>query len=307
MMIRVLAVVGPTASGKTDLAVRIGEMLGGEIISIDSQQVYRGLDIGTGKATPAERARVPHHLLDVVAPDEPMTAARFVELADEAIRDVVRRGRIPILCGGTGLYYRALIYGLFSGPAADETLRTRLEAEAEACGTEALWRRLAEVDPEAAARIDRRDRVRTIRALEVFELTGIPISEHQRRHDHRRVPPRYDVRAVGLDPPRPELYARIDSRVDRMIAAGLESEVRGLLEAGYSCDLRAFAAIGYREMCAYLQGKTTLDEAVAAIKKNSRRYARRQLAWFRAEPTVIKWYKSAADVDPSTLLSMPSP
>ena len=292
-----VAVVGPTAAGKTALAIRLAEALGGEVVSCDSQQVYRGMDIGTGKATAEEQERVPHHLLDVVAPDQPMTAARYVDLADAAIAEIAARGRVPILCGGTGLYYRALLYGLFAGPAADESLRARLDDEAETGGVETLWARLAAVDPEAAGRIDRRDRVRIIRALEVWELTGVPISAHQREHDHRKLPPRYPVRGIGLGPPRDELGPRIDARVDAMFAAGWVDEVKALNASGFACALRAFAAIGYREICAFLHGKYPLEEAVRKTKQATRRFARRQLAWFRAEPTVT-WYKSAAEVTP---------
>jgi len=299
---RIVCVVGPTAAGKTALALRLAESANAEIVSADSQQVYLGMDIGTSKATAEERARVPHHLLDVVRPDGAMTAARWAALADDAIAAAAARGRGTVVCGGTGLYVRALLHGLFDGPPADPALRARLEAEADAApeGTSVLHARLAAVDPAAAARIDRRDRVRLIRALEVHELTGEPISAHQERHDYRNTPLRYDVRGVGLSPARAELHARIDARVDQMIAAGLEAEVRALGAAGYGFDLRAFGAIGYREMCAYLQGKMPLPEAISGIKSATRRYARRQLSWFRSEPT-ISWYESAAAVDVDAL------
>ncbi len=295
---RLLLVVGPTAAGKTALALRLAEAARAEIVSADSQQVYVGMDIGTSKASAAERARVPHHLLDVVRPDQAMTAARWAQLADAAIEDAAARGRPTIVCGGTGLYVRALLYGLFDGPPADATLRARLAAEADAApdGTASLHARLLTVDPAAAARIDRNDRVRLIRALEVHELTGEPISAHQERHDYKRAPLRYQARGVGLDPPRPELHARIEARVDEMISAGLEAEVRALGAAGYDHALRAFSAIGYREMSAYLQEKLPFAEAVRSIKSATKRYARRQLSWFRTEPTV-SWYESAADVD----------
>ena len=297
-MHRLLLVVGPTAAGKTALALRLAEAAGAEIVSADSQQVYVGMDIGTSKASADERARVPHHGLDVVRPDETMTAARWTLVADAAIADAAARGHGTVVCGGTGLYVRALLYGLFDGPPADATLRARLEAEADAApaGTALLHTRLAAVDPAAAARIDRRDRVRLVRALEVFELTGETISAHQERHDYKNAPLRYDARAVGLSPPRPELHARIVARVDEMISAGLEAEVRALLGAGYAPTLRAFGAIGYREMCAYVLGKMSLPEAIAGIKSATKRYARRQLSWFRTEPTV-SWYESAAAVD----------
>jgi tRNA dimethylallyltransferase len=295
---RIVCVVGPTAAGKTALALQLARAAGAEIVSADSQQVYIGMDIGTSKATAEERALVPHHGLDVVRPDEPMTAARRAALADEATAAAAARGRPAVVVGGTGLYVRALLHGLFDGPPADPALRARLEAEADAApeGTALLHARLAAVDPAAAARIDRRDRVRLIRALEVHELTGEAISVHQERHDYRNAPLRYDVRGIGLAPPRAELHARIDARVDQMIAAGLEAEVRALGAAGYGYDLRAFGAIGYREMCAFLQGKMPLPEAIASIKSATRRYARRQLSWFRTEPTV-SWYESPAAVD----------
>jgi tRNA dimethylallyltransferase len=291
---RVVVVVGPTASGKSELAMRVAAAAGAEIVSADSQQVYRGMDIGTNKPTAAERARVPHHLIDVLDPDEQMTAARWAERADEAIAGAAARGHGAVVCGGTGLYVRALLYGLFDGPPADAALRARLEAEPE------LHAKLAAVDPVAAARLDPNDRVRLIRALEVFELTGEPISAHQQRHSVKTAPPRYQARVIGLAPPRPELGARIDARVDQMIAAGLEQEVRALLDRGYAPTLRSLGAIGYREMCAYVLGKLTRDEAIAKMKSATRRYARRQLGWFRAEPGVM-WYASATDVDVATL------
>lgn len=301
--IRIVAVVGPTASGKTALAMRLAEAVEGEIVSVDSQQVYRGMDIGTAKATPAERERVPHHLIDVAWPDEPMTAARFAELSETAISDIASRGRKAIVCGGTGLYYRSLVYGLFAGPPADPSLRAGLENEArEGGGPEHLWARLQAVDPEAASRIDRRDLVRLVRALEVYELTQRPISEHQRGHDHTKLAPRYDIRAVGLDPPRPWLSRAIDTRVLAMINGGLVDEVSALEARGYPCSLRAFQAIGYREICAHLRGAATLPEATREIQQRSRRYARRQLTWFRKEPTVT-WYKSPADVNLGELVA----
>ena len=303
-MTRVVLVVGPTAAGKTALALALAEAANAEIVSADSQQVYLGMDIGTSKATAAERARVPHHVVDVVRPDQAMTAARWAQLADAAIADIAARGKHALVCGGTGLYVRALLYGLFDGPPADAALRARLEAEADAApdGTASLWTRLSAVDPTAAARIDRRDRVRLVRALEVHELTGEPISVHQERHDYKNAPLRYAARGIGLAPPRPELHRRIEARVDEMLAAGLEAEVRALGAAGYDFGLRAFSAIGYREMCAYVQGKLSLAELAPAIKSATKRYARRQLSWFRTEPTV-SWYESAAAVDAAATIA----
>ncbi len=293
---KMVFVVGPTAAGKTELAIRIAEAAGGEILSADSQQVYRGMDVGTGKATREQQARVRHHLIDVVEPSEEMTAARYVDLADAAVADITARGRAVIGCGGTGLYVRAFLYGLFPGPPADRAFRDRLAAEAAAGGVEPLWERLAAVDPAAAAKIERRDLIRITRALEVHELTGRPMSEHQAAHDFTKLARRHDARLIGIGPPRAELVERIHARVDAMIAGGLVDEVRRLRDAGYDCGLRAFAAIGYREICAHLQGDLALAAAVEQIKKATRRYARRQMIWFRADPTVT-WYKSAADVD----------
>jgi tRNA dimethylallyltransferase len=255
------------------------------------------MDIGTGKASAAERARVPHHLLDVCRPDEEMTAARFVDLADAAIAAIAARGRPVIVAGGTGLYVRALLLGIFAGPPADPALRARLVGEAAAGGgAPILWQRLAAVDPDAAARIERADLKRIVRALEVLELTGVPISEHQRGHDHRTVPPRYPARLIGLAPPdRSLLYARIDARVDAMLAAGWADEVRTLRAAGYGPALRSQQAIGYAELHAWLDGTLAEAEAHRLIKRNSRRYARRQLSWYRRDTTVT-WFAAPAQV-----------
>lgn len=292
---RLVVVIGPTASGKTRLAIDLARAAGGEVVSADSQQVYRGMDIGTGKASAAERAGVPHHLIDVCEPTEEMTAARFAALADEAIAGAAARGAPVVVAGGTMLYVRVLLLGLFAGPAGDEALRRRLIEES---GGDAavLWQRLAAADAEAAARIDRNDLKRIVRALEVLELTGVPMSEHQRRHDHRRVEPRYPARIVGLCPPdRDKLYRRIDARVDEMFAGGLEDEVARLRAAGVGRELRSQAAIGYAEVHRHLDGEVDRDTAIALVKRNSRRYARRQLSWYRGDPRV-EWR-----ADPSTV------
>jgi tRNA dimethylallyltransferase len=298
---RVVVIVGPTASGKTALALRLAGAVRergreAEIVSADSQQVYRGMDVGTAKATAEERAGVRHHLIDVVTPSEEMTAARYAALADQAIADIAARGRHPIVAGGTGLYVRALLHGLFEGPPADPVLRARLERK----GAPALHARLAAVDPEAAARIDANDLRRIVRALEVHELTGTPISVHQRAHDIRRAPRRYPARVVGLDPPRALLARRIEERVQRMLAAGLVDEVRALAAAGHDLGRRAFDAIGYREARAYLRGELPLDAIAATMTAATRRFARRQLAWFRSEPEVA-WYNAPDDVPLSAL------
>jgi tRNA dimethylallyltransferase len=293
---RLVVVVGPTGAGKSALALALAEATGGELVSCDSQQVYVGMDIGTGKATRAERARVPHHLLDVARPDDDMTAARFIALADAAIADVAARGKPIIVAGGTGLYVRALLYGLFEGPGADPGLRAELDARAAADGVESLHAELATVDPTLAARVEPRDRKRIVRALEVFRLTGVPMSEHQRRHDHRALPPRYRHRLVGLGPDRDALYRAIDARVDAMIAAGLVDEVAALRAAGHAPPLRSQQAIGYAELHEHLAGRLDRSTAIELVKRNSRRYARRQLAWYRPDPSV-SWAASPAAVD----------
>jgi len=293
---RLVVIVGPTGAGKTRLSLALAERVGGEVVSADSQQVYLGMDIGTGKVTGDERARVPHHLIDVVRPDEEMTAARFIELADAAIADVAARGKPVIVCGGTGLYVRALLLGLFEGPPASPELR----AELGKLGTAALHAELLRVDPQAAAKIDRNDAKRMIRALEVFRLTGEPMSAHQARHDHRALPPRYPVRLVGLAPEREALYAAIDRRVDQMIEAGLEAEVAALRECGYVPPLRSQQAIGYAELHEAAAGTLERARAIELIKRNSRHYARRQLSWYRSASTgtePVAWATDVAAVD----------
>lgn len=301
---RLVVIVGPTGAGKTRLSLELAARTGGEVISADSQQVYVGMDIGTGKVSAHERERVPHHLLDVVAPDEEMTAARFIELADAAIADVAARGKTVIVCGGTGLYVRALLLGLFEGPPASLDLRAELTERAEREGNAALHAELAGVDPAAAQKIDPNDRKRIIRALEVFRLTGEPMSAHQARHDHRTLPLRYPTRIVGLAPERDDLYRAIDARVDQMIADGLEAEVAALRARGYAPPLRSQQAIGYAELHDAAAGTLTRDRAIELIKRNSRHYARRQLSWYRAPSSGandVQWSVSVGSVDLGSL------
>jgi tRNA dimethylallyltransferase len=295
-VVRLVMIVGPTGAGKTRLAMQLAERVGGEVVSADSQQVYAGMDIGTGKVSAEDRVRVPHHVIDVVTPDQNMTAQRFVELADRAIADVAARDRRVIVCGGTGLYVRALLLGLFAGPPASPELRAELAELARREGAEALHAELVRVDPVAAARIERHDEKRMIRALEVYRLTGEPMSAHQAKHDHRSAPPRYPVRLVGLAPERDTLYRAIDRRVDDMIDAGLEGEVAALRARGYMPPLRSQQAIGYAELHDAAEGRVMRQRAIELIKRNSRHYARRQLSWYRADKA-IQWHLDPGAVD----------
>jgi tRNA dimethylallyltransferase len=291
-----LFVVGPTGVGKTALSLALATQLDGEIINIDSQQVYRGMDIGTGKVSAVERGSVPHHLLDVVDPDDEMTAGRYVALADAAIMDIAARGKNIIICGGTGLYVRTLLLGLFDGPPADDSIRAEIQQQIFELGAAAVHQRLAAVDPEVAARIDANDHKRVIRALEVFQLTGVRMSEHQAKHNFRTLAPRYPHRLIGLATEREAMNARIDQRVVEMFEAGLVQEVEGLRQRGYGPTLRSQGAIGYAEVHVHLDGGAPLDATIALVQRNSRQYARRQLSWYRPNPDV-EWHTGAQTVD----------
>ena len=277
---------GPTCVGKTDVAIALAEPLGAEIISADAMQVYRYMDIGTAKPTEQQRARARHHLIDVVNPDEPFSAALFKTMADAVIRELHQKGRPIFVVGGTGLYIKALTRGLFEGQEQDGLIRKRLKHEAETLGLDALCQRLQEVDPAAAARIHPNDTYRIIRALEVHQATGQPISYHQRVHAFRDF--RYRTLKIGLTPDRNILYDRINRRVDLMLASGLLEEVKWLLDQGYPSTLKSMRSIGYRHMADYLEGRTPWDECIRLFKRDTRRYAKRQLTWFRADPE-IEW------------------
>jgi tRNA dimethylallyltransferase len=261
------------------------ERLGGEIVNADSRQVYRGMDIGTAKPTPEEQRRARHHLIDVVNPDEPFSLATFLDLANAAIDGITARGRLPILCGGTGQYVWALLEGWrVPRVPADKQLRADLEARAAAHGPDALVADLRAIDPASADKIDPRNVRRIIRAIEVTRATGRPFSEWQRRD-----PPRFDATIIGLQMDTPALYARIDERVDRMIAAGFVDEVRALNASGYSCDLPAMSGIGYRQVCEHLHAALPLPDAIARIKTETHRLARTQRTWFPATHPRIHW------------------
>ncbi len=281
----VIVLLGPTGVGKTPLAVELAQALAGEVVSADSRQVYRGMDIGTAKPTPAQRAAVPHHLLDVVDPDAVFTLADFCERARAAMEDIAGRGRLPFLVGGTGQYLAAMLEGwkVPRVPPQPE-LRARLCREAEEKGVEALYRRLQEVDPEAAARILPGNLRRIIRALEVYEVTGMPFSP-QRGQER----PPYDYLVVGLTMERPALYKRVDRRAEAMVRQGLVEEVQSLLARGYGWDLPSMSGLGYIQFRPYLEGRCSLEEALARLKYDTHAFIRHQYTWFRRLP-VQRWF-----------------
>lgn len=288
----VAVIAGPTASGKTRLAIDLALRAGGEVVSADSQQIYRGLDVGTAKPTPAERAEVPHHLLDLVEPGEGMDAARWCVLADAAIAEVAGRGRLPVVVGGTGLYLRALLHGVVEAPGRDRALRARLEADAARLGRAALHRRLAEADPEAAARIRPNDLVRVVRAL---EIAAGGRTQSALFAAHRFAEDRYAARIWSLDPPRAELHRRIDARVEAMFAGGILDEARAL-HARFRAAPPPKLPIGYAEAMACIRGEIPLAEAVRRVQVAHRRYARRQVIWLRREKGVA-WLAPPVDVE----------
>ena len=280
-----VAIVGPTAAGKSSLALQLARRLSGEIINGDSRLVYRHMDIGTAKPSQYELKLVPHHLVNITDPDEQYSLALYLDQAKLAIQDVHYRGRLPFLVGGTGQYVRALLDG-FSAPQVppNPSLRARLQRQAEEEGSETLWARLRDVDEDSAERIDHRNVRRVVRALEVYEETGVPFSRAGRREK-----PPYNSLTIGLTMDRKALYGRIDHRVDAMMEAGWPQEVGRLLEMVYSPDLPSMSSLGYREMASYLGGELSLDDAVKRIKSATRRFARSQYAWFKLSDTDIHW------------------
>ena len=289
---RIVIICGPTASGKTGFAIELADRIAGEVVGADSLQVYRHLDIGTAKPTPEELARVPHHLVGVLDPDQPFNAALYKEMADECIGDILARGQVPLVVGGTGLYMRVLVRGIFNAPKPDEQLRSRLKQELEAYGVEQLHNRLLQVDPDLAEKVELHDRNRIIRGLEIFEQTGIPLSEHQRAHDFHG--PSYEAMQIGLKIDRPYLYERIAQRTVALIDAGLLDECKGLLERGFSRDLKPMQSLGYRQICEFLAGEKTFEKAIHDITRETKRYAKRQLTWFRRDPE-INWVETPMD------------
>lgn len=285
---KVLIICGPTASGKSELALRLAHALDAEIINADSMQIYRGLDIGTAKPTPDQQAEIRHHLIDVVTPAEFFSAADFSAAADATIRDITSRGKRAIVVGGTGLYIRALVKGLVASPSGEGRIREELQEEAGRVGNEAMLEKLRLVDPELAAVLHPNNLVRVIRALEVYQLTGIPLSRYQKEHAFANQ--RYEALQIGISVDRSVLYERINGRVERMLSAGLLEEVRDLLAAGFERDLKSMRSIGYKEAAAHLSGEISVEEAARLIKRDTRRYAKRQMTWFKADPDIL-WFE----------------
>ncbi len=302
-MTRVVALVGPTGSGKTELSLELARRWNAEIVNADSRQIYRRLDIGSAKPTAAQRALVPHHVLDVVEPDEVFDCARYRHLALDAIADITGRGKRVLLVGGTGLYIKVLLHGMFAGPARDPTLRARLEQQ-EAAAPGSLHRQLGAVDPASAVRLHPHDRVRLIRALEVWELTGTPISAWQAAHAFAEAP--FETLLLGLLLPRAELYARITARCESMVRNGLIEEVQALYAAGFDPTLPALRSLGYLEIGAYVRGRCDLPSALARMVHATRRFAKRQLTWFRGDRQVV-WCPPEARALESAIQSFWSP
>ena len=290
-MATVLCVVGPTATGKTKMGVALAKRFGGEVVSVDSMQLYRGMAIGTAAPTQEEMEGIPHHMVAVADPAESWSAARYVHEADACVQDILRRGKLPVLVGGTGLYLDALIRGTdFAAGSQGTALRQQLQRRARQEGTEALLEELRRIDPAAAQKLHLRDEKRIIRALEVWYETGCTITEHDRQEQQR--PPKYDALYIGLDfLDRQDLRDRIDKRVDTMVEQGLLEEVEALLTSGLPRDATALQAIGYKQFLAVADGAATTDQAVEEVKLRSRQYAKRQLTWLRRNPDIfwVRW------------------
>jgi len=282
----IIAIVGPTASGKTALSIKIAKRFNGEIVSADSRQIYRGMDIGTAKPSAEELRAIPHHLINIKNPDEEYTVAEYKKDAIAAIEEILKKGKLPVLAGGTGLYVRAVLENLdIPSVKANPALRKKLETEIEKEGLDAVFKKLVALDPEAAYVVDPKNPRRVVRALEVAIITGKPFTAQRKKNE-----PLFDALTIGIDVPSETIRERIDRRVDRMMKDGLLREVRGLVQT-YGQDCQAFDAIGYRELINHLKGALSLDEAVALMKTNTWQYARRQMTWFRKDKN-INWIKS---------------
>lgn len=292
---KVLFIVGPTASGKTALSIELAKRLNGEIVSADSMQIYKGMDIGTAKPSRAEMQGIPHHMIDIIGPNEDFSVAEYQKRAKVAIYSILEGGKQPIVVGGTGLYVDCLIKPLdFTGTTADPAIRQKWEKYLAENGAEALHKKLEAVDSETAQRLHPNNTRRVIRALEVYEDTGRPMSSQVRSFDQVAQQGEFDAVLYGLCMPRDVLYARIERRVDQMMEAGLLGEIKGLLQDGVNPDVQSMKAIGYKELVSVLQGKDTLEHAVGILKQNSRRYAKRQMTWFRTNKS-ISWLEMSTN------------
>ena len=301
-MDRIICIAGPTASGKTALAVELAKELNGEVVSCDSMQVYRRMDIGTAKPTKDEMQGIAHHMLDVADPEEDFSVSRYCAMAEPIVADILRRGKTAIIAGGTGLYMDSLIRGNAFAPFPSTGVREALEAQADDLGMETMLARLQAIDPEAASRLHRKDRKRILRALEVYLETGQTITEHNRRT--QAVPPRFHPLWLGLDfEDRADLYARIDRRVGLMLEQGLMEEIQGLLASGIPARATAMQAIGYKEFVDALEGRCTLEQAADQVRQSSRRYAKRQLTWFRRN-SAMHWLTRTPETGMAEILSM---
>lgn len=285
---KIIVICGATGIGKTSVGIKLAQKLAGEIVSADSMQIYRYMDIGTAKPTSAELAQVPHHMIDIVKPDEDYDAVQFSKQARHRIADIVRRGRLPVIVGGTGLYIKSLLHGLFQSKPIAAEIRTRLKKEAEKNGSQALHQRLQQLDPHTADRLHPNDSYRILRALETIEATGKSISELHQEHGFEDDP--FDALKIGLQMDRRQLYTRIDRRVDLMVEAGLVDEVTNLLKMGYTAQLKSMQSIGYRHMVEFLEGKLPWEECIRTLQRDTRRFAKRQFTWFGADQQ-IQWFE----------------
>jgi tRNA dimethylallyltransferase len=285
---KIVVICGPTALGKTSIAIDLARAFSGEIVGADSMQIYRYMDIGTAKPTPDERSCVTHHMIDIVDPDEHFDAKQFAKMAQDKIMKLYVLGVTPFVVGGTGLYIKALVQGLFKAGPADSHVRERLKKEARIYGSDFLYKQLSQRDPDTAKRIHSNDTYRIIRALEVHELTGKTITELHREHMFSDKP--FRVLKIGLHMDRELMYDRIDLRVDAMIKAGFIDEVKGLLDTGYPAGLKSMQSIGYRHLVDFIEGRCPWDETLRTLKRDTRRYAKRQLTWFKADPEIV-WKK----------------
>lgn len=284
----VIVICGPTSVGKTSVGIELAKYFNGEIVSADSMQIYRYMNIGTAKPTEAEQAEVPHHMINIIDPDEPFDAETYSTMARKKIRSLANKGTVPFIVGGTGFYIKALEYGLFDPGPSNPTIRERLRAEAETYGPDFLYEQLIKADPDIATNIHPNDTYRIIRALEVYEMTGKGISIHQNNHSFSDN--LFRVLKISLQMERKELYERIDQRVDWMIEAGFVDEVQGLLNRGYHAGLKSMQSIGYRHITDFINKQISWDDAVRTMKRDTRRYAKRQFAWFNADDSV-KWFE----------------